>query len=764
MKRELLFLLFLIPFFGFSQKRPIPVYKNPSQPVESRVKDLLRRMTLKEKIAQMQDISFSDISDSTIIDPERMEKALNGLSYGCFEGMGLTVEQYAKAINQLQKYLIQKSRLGIPMLTTSEALHGCVHAGATVFPQAIALGSTFNPSLVNKMAKTITKELKVQGISQVLSPDLDLARELRWGRVEETYGEDPYLVSRMGVAYVKGFTENNIICTPKHFAGHGSPRGGLNLASVAGGERELRSLYLKPFEAVIKEAHPLSIMNAYSSYDGIPMAASHHLLTEILRNEFGFKGYVYSDWGAVEMLYSFHHTAKNLADAALQAVKAGLDEEIWSNCFEKLDSLVVSGALPIRYIDSAVSRILRGKFTIGLFDHPLPDLANLKVEMHTPEASQLSLNLARESIVLLKNESQLLPLKANIKSIAVIGPNADHVQFGDYTWTNDNKYGVTPLQGMRAIAGNKIHLNYAKGCDTWSQNKEGFEEAVEAASKSDITVIFVGSSSASPGYPHPNATSGEGYDLSDLKLPGVQEDLIKAIKETGKPIVVVLVSGKPFAIPWVKKNIPAILIQWYPGEQGGNAIAQVLFGRVNPSGKLNVSFPQSVGHLPVFYNYYPTDKGYYKKRGSLDNPGKDYVFSSPDPLWAFGTGLSYTTFEYKEMSLSKQSFTPDETCHIQVTVKNTGKVDGQEVVQLYVRDKVSSVVTPIHELKRFEKVFIKAGESVKVKFDLPISELALYSVDMKKVVEPGEFEFQIGTASDLIRLVKTINVKDKKGK
>lgn len=763
MKLIILSVQIFISFFCFAQNKR-PVYKDPSQPIESRVKDLLKRMTLQEKVAQMQDISFSEISNENKMDAEKLNKHLKGLSYGCFEGMNTSVEEYAIAIDRIQEYVLQKSRLGIPMLSTSEALHGCVHAGATIFPQAIALGSTFNPPMINQMTRMITKELKVQGISQVLSPVLDLARELRWGRVEETYGEDPYLVSRMGVAFVKGFTENNIICTPKHFVAHGSPRGGLNLSSVAGGERELRSIYLKPFEAVIKEAQPMSVMNAYSSYDGIPLSSSHYLLTDILRKNLGFKGYVYSDWEAVGMLHSFQKTAVNEADAALQAVKAGLDMEIWSNCFAKLDSLVLSGALPIHYIDTAVSRILRAKFTIGLFEHPFSDFTNLKSEMHTPDAIQLALDLARESIILLKNENQLLPFKDNIKSIAVIGPNADKVQFGDYTWTNDNKYGVTPLQGIRAIAGNKIKLNYAKGCDTYSQKKDGFAEAVEAVLKSDVAVLFVGSSSASPGYPQPNATSGEGFDLSDLKLPGVQEELIKALKETGKPIVVVLVSGKPFAIPWVKENIPSVIQQWYPGEQGGNAIAEVLFGKTNPSGKLNVSFPQSVGHLPVFYNYYPSDKGYYKKRGSIDSPGKDYVFSSPDPVWAFGTGLSYTTFEYEKLSISKESFNSNETCHIEVTVKNTGAVDGKEVVQLYVDDKVSSVATPVHELKRFEKVFIKAGESVKVKFDLPMSELALYNVDMKRVVEPGQFELQVGTASNQIKLVKTIRVTGKKGK
>lgn len=761
MKSSILCILLIIPFFSFAQSEKLPIYKDSTQPVESRVMDLLGRMTLQEKLAQMQDISFSDISSAGITDSLKMRKVLNGISYGCYEGMNLSVRQYARAIGVLQKYLVNNSRLGIPMLTTSEALHGCVHSGATIFPQAIALGSTFNPKLVNEMTHAITKELKVQGITQVLSPDLDLARELRWGRVEETYGEDPYLVGRMGVAYVKGFTDNHIICTPKHFVAHGSPQGGLNLSSVEGGERQLRSLYLKPFEAVIKKAHPLSIMNAYSSYDGIPMASSHHILTDILRNELGFKGYVYSDWGAVEMLYKFQHTAKDAGDAALQAVRAGVDVEIWSDCFEKLDSLVKIGALPVSVIDSSVSRILRAKFTIGLFDHPFADTSDMDHKIHSPESVKLALNIARESIVLLKNENHLLPLKESIRSIAVIGPSADHVQFGDYTWTNDNKYGVTPLQGMRAIVGDRVKINYAKGCDTYSENKSGFAAAMKAVSKSEVAVIFIGSSSASPGYPHPNATSGEGYDLSDLKLPGVQQDLIEAIKATGKPVIVVLVSGKPFAIPWIKKNIPAIITQWYPGEQGGNAIAEVLFGKVNPSGKLNVSFPQSVGHLPVYYNYFPTDKGYYNRRGSLEHPGKDYVFSSPDPLWAFGSGLSYTTFDYQSITLFKHLFTNADTCHLQVIVKNTGHVDGKEVVQLYVRDKVSSVVTPIHQLKGFKKVFIKAGESAKVTFDLPIENLALYNAEMQKVVEPGEFELQVGGASDQIKLKETIEVVPK---
>ncbi|MDI3318358.1 glycoside hydrolase family 3 N-terminal domain-containing protein [Pinibacter soli] len=762
MKKKTLFLFVMVPGLMFAQPKrkavEAPLYKDAKAPIEARVKDLVKRMTLQEKVSQMQDLSFSEFADGKKIDEDKMNKRLKSLSYGVFEGMGLSVEEYAQAINTIQHYMVEKTRLGIPVFTSSEALHGCVHGGATIYPQAIALGSTFNPSLVNAMVKMITPELKAQGSNQVLSPDLDLARELRWGRVEETYGEDPYLTSRMGVAFVKGFKEGDIVCTPKHFVAHGSPAGGLNLATVAGGERELRSIYLKPFEAVIKEAQPMSIMNAYSSYDRVPVAASHHILTDILRNDLGFNGYVYSDWASVQMLYNFHYTAKDSANAALQAVKAGLDLEVWSDCYGTLDSLVQSGALPVKYIDTAVARILRAKFVIGLFENPYPDLELLKTSIHTPQSVQLALDIARESIVLMKNENSLLPFKSNVKSLAVIGPSADQVQFGDYTWTGDNKNGVTPLQGLRALVGNSVSLNYARGCDIHTQNKSGIAEAVAAAQKSDAAVIFVGSQSASSGHKFPNATSGEGYDLTDLTLTGAQEDLIKAVQATGKPVVVVLVAGKPFAMPWVKKNIPAIITQWYPGEQGGTAIAEVLFGKTNPSGKLNVSFPQSVGHLPVYYNHYPSDKGYYHKPGSVDTLGRDYVFSSPDALWAFGSGLSYTTFKYNDMKVSKTSFTEKENCHIEIAVSNTGYMDGKEVVQLYVRDKVSSVETPVKELKRFEKVFIKKGGTVKVAFDLPISELALYNADMRKVVEPGEYELQVGT-SDNILLQTTITVK-----
>jgi beta-glucosidase len=754
-KTILLFLLFYVNLFPQNL-----LYKNPNIDIELRVKDLLSRMTLEEKIAQMRSLHLDNFVKDGLINENIIPVKTKNISYGGIEGLTLTAKQLSDAVYTIQKYMIEKTRLGIPLLVTAEALHGAVQDNCTTYPQSIALGSTFNADLITKMTNEISNELKAMGVKQVLAPDLDLAREPRWGRVEETFGEDPYLSGRMGVSFVKGFGDNGIICTPKHFAAHGSPNGGLNLSSVAGGERELRSIYLKPFEMVIKDAHPLSIMNAYSSYDRIPMAGSKYFLTDILRKELGFKGYVYSDWESIGMLKTFHHTAKDDADAAMQAVKAGIDFEISSECYAKLDSLVKNNILDIKYIDKAVSNILRAKFAAGLFEKPYPDRNNFDKLIHRSDARKLALEIAEESIVLLKNEENILPLKVDIKSIAVIGPNADQIQFGDYSWTRDNKYGITPLQGIKDLTGGKVLINYAKGCDIHTLDQSGFAEAVEAVNKSEAAIVFVGSQSASLARDYKNSTSGEGFDLSDLRLTGAQENLIKEIYKTGKPVIVVLVSGKPFAIPWIKENIPGIIVQWYGGEEAGNAIASVLFGRINPSGRLNVSFPQSVGHLPVYYNYYPTDKGYYKNSGTYEKPGKDYVFANPDALWPFGYGLSYTEFKYEHISVNKEQFNPSDTANIKITLSNTENRNGKEVIQLYVRDKISSVVTPIRELKRFMKISLEANETKTVEFKLPIMELAIYNSELKKVVEPGEFELQVGKSSNDIVLVKTIKVNN----
>ncbi|POY37205.1 glycosyl hydrolase [Solitalea longa] len=739
----------------------VELYKDPNQPVEARVKDLLHRMTLEEKIAQMRHVHSEQYDVKGKPDIQKLNEFTNGMSFGCVEALPYSSEQFLKAIYHIQKHLKEKTRLGIPIIPIMEGLHGTVQDGCTIYPQSIALASTFNPELAQKMAEQIAGEMKVMGVKQALAPDLDLAREQRWGRVEETYGEDPFLVGRMGVAYVKGLRKYNLIATPKHFVAHGTPLGGINLSSVEGGDRQLFSMYLPPFEKVIKEANPLSIMNCYSSYDGVPITGSSYFLTDILRKRIGFKGYVYSDWGSVSMLYYFHKTATNGSDAALQSVKAGVDLEAGGEDYANLLKLVQEKKLDEKYIDSAVSHILYAKFSSGLFEDPLPDTLNFKQYFHTKESVALSKKIANESIVLLKNESNILPFDINkIKSLAVVGPNADQVQFGDYSWSRNNKDGITPLAGLRKLLGNRVKLNYASGCDLTSLNKDGFANAIKAAQNSDAVVVFVGSQSASLAREYQNSTSGEGFDLSSLTLPGVQEELIQALHATGKQVIVVLVSGRPFALPFEAKNIPAILVQWYGGEQAGAAIAEVLFGDVNPSGKLPISFAKSEGHLPAYYNHLPTDKGYYKSPGTNEKPGRDYVFSSPEALYSFGHGLSYTKFDYTNLKVSKTQVQENDTITISVEVKNTGDKDGAEVVQLYVRDVVSSVATPVKQLKGFSKLEIKAGEMQIANIQLPISELFLYNQQMQKVVEPGEFELQIGASSSDIKLKKTITLVD----
>jgi beta-glucosidase len=733
---------------SLAQTKPLP-YQNPKLPVEKRVQDLLSRMTLHEKILQLQHVHDPSLND--------YEKPFNGNSYGCVGNIRLSAGEAAATYYAIQKYLKEKTRLGIPVLTVTESLHGAVQDSCTIYPQAIGLGSTFNPDLVNRMTLAIAQELKAMGIKQVLSPDLDIARELRWGRVEETYGEDPFLNGTMGVAYLDGFNQNRIICTPKHFVAHGTPTGGLNLSSVKGGERELKSIYMQPFEKVIREAKPLSIMNCYSSYDGEPVVASPSLMTRLLRNELGFNGYVYSDWGSIEMQIDFLGTAKDETDAAIQAIKAGIDLEASGNCYLKLEKAVEDKKIDIKYINQAVSRVLYVKFTSGLFDNPYGETARLKSAIHSNESIELAREIASESIVLLKNQDNILPLSTErFKKIALIGPSADKVQFGGYSWTRSNDFGVTALQGVKKLVGDKAEVSYAQGCDWYSQNKDGFKAALELAKQSDIAVIVVGTQAASIARDYSNATIGEGFDLTDTDLPGVQEEFIRELKSAGKPLIVVLLTGKPHSISWEKENADAIVVQWFGGEQQGNALADVLFGKVNPSGKLNVSFPQTVGHLPCYYNYLPSDKGYYKNPGSIRKTGNDYVFSNPDALYSFGHGLSYTTFEYQDVTLSQEKPKSNDTLLIDVKVKNTGSRDGKEVVQLYVRDVVSSVVTPVKQLKGFNKVLIKAGETVNVRLILPINELFLYNQEMKRVVEPGEFRLMIGSSSEDIRLKKNI--------
>lgn len=745
-------------------------YKDPNASIDERVEDLLGRMTLEEKIAQMNMNGMGEY-----------RQLPHGA--GVVESPFISVQEIARMSSETKRYARENTRLGIPPIQIGECLHGQLAMGATIFPQAIAQGSTWNPALVERMASVIALEASASGVDQALSPLFDLAREPRYGRTEECYGEDPYLVARMGVAFVEGMqgkaeytrvhgiAPGKLMCTAKHFAGYSVPAGGINLAPSSLGEREMRTLHLYPFEKVVKEANVCAVMPSYNEVDGMPAHCNRWLLTDVLRGEWGFGGYVFTDYGGLSQLHNFHHVAADASEAAVMGINAGVDlEAARPDAYARLSDLVKAGKVKEEQIDAAVRRILRAKFMAGLFDKPYPDPERLSEVVHRPEHVALALEVAQESAVLLKNDSALLPLDASkLKSLAVIGPNADQVQYGDYTYTRDNRSGVTILQGLRDRLGSRVQINYAKGCNITGSDRSGIAAAVEAASKSDVAVVVLGETSVilsglgwgvglGENEPRDPFVSGEGYDLTSLDPPGVQRELLQAVCATGKPVVLVMVHGRPWSIDWEKDHVPAILEAWYPGEQGGNAIAGILFGDVNPSGRLNCSVPRSVGHLPVTYDYKPSARGINREPGTPEKPGRDYVFSSPTPLFAFGHGLSYTTFEYSDLKIDNNASA--KTVKVSVNVRNTGSRDGKEVVQLYVNDRVSSVTTPQKMLKGFDKIELKRGEQKTVTFDLPYDELALWNASMQRVVEPGEFAVMIGRSAEDIALSGSFVVSD----
>lgn len=758
------------------------VYKNPQIAIEKRISDLLSRMTIEEKIAQLSMKSLGNLKmdENGNVTDSSLEAVFGGQSTGCIESplYYITYKKIAKFAEAADNYLRTKTRLGIPAIQIAECIHGQLAIGTTIFPQAIGLGSTWNPSLIQDMASVIANEATQSGVKQALSPVFDLARDPRYGRVEECYGEDPYLVKEMGVAFVKGMqgdpettklklASNKMICTGKHFMAYSIPQAGINLGPASIGERELRTLHMYPFEAAVKEANIYSIMPGYNEVDGIPLHANRWLLKDILRKELGFNGYIFSDYSGISMLRDFQKVAVDGKDAALQAINAGVDLEAPSNeTYSELISLIKDGKLKTSVINEAVANVLRIKFKSGLFDNPFKVSDKISSKVHTSENIALAQKIAEESMVLLKNDKNILPLKRkSIKSIAVIGPNADRVQFGDYSMTKSKVHGTTTLEGLKKYLGNDIAINYAAGCDITDLSKAGFEEAVSAARKSDIVVMVMGGTSATlsgVGWGAQNAkevnTCGEGFDRTELDFPGIQPDLIAEIAKTGKPIILVLVHGRPYTIGKELVLVDAVLEAWYPGEKGGDAIARILFGEVNPSGRLPITFPQTVGHIPVFANYKPSAKGYYNKRGTAENPGRDYVFSSPDPLFCFGYGLSYTTFEYSDIQVVDSLNSKIEKVIVYFTLKNAGDRDGAEVVQLYLRDKVSSVTTPEKSLKAFSKIYLNKGESKRVKLDIKKQDLMLWNVNMKRVLEPGEFEVFVSASAEDVKLKGSFTV------
>ncbi len=752
-------------------QKTTPAYKNPRLPIDTRVADLLSRMTLEEKVAQLTClwINRPQIKPPNDFSTDRGDFSPQQAAQVMKYGMGQIARQReqkgpregAVFANAVQKWLIENTRLGIPAILHDEILHGHMARGSTSFPQPIALSTTWDPEFIFKVFTAAAQETRARGSHQVLGPNLDIAREPRWGRTEETYGEDPYLTSRMAVAIVKALQGpgpmvegDHVIATAKHFAAHGQPEGGTNIAPANYSERVLREFFLPSFKAAVTEGGIGSVMASYNEIDGVPSHANKWLLGKILREEWGFKGYVVSDYFAIPQLMELHHVAADKAEAARLALEAGVDIELPDpDCFALLVQLVKDRKIPEASIDKAVARNLRAKFMLGSFENPYVDPDRAVQVANSPEHTALAAEAARRSITLLKNEHNLLPLDAAaLRSIAVIGPNADRVHLGGYS---DNPgRGVSVLQGIKDKVGDKIKVTFAEGCKITKEGGNWFadtahlsdpaedakliSEAVEVAKAADVALLVLGGN---------EDTNKEGWapnhlgDRDSLELVGRQNDLVKAILETGKPTVVLLINSGPLSINYIAENVPAIFEGFYLGQATGVGVADVLFGDYNPAGKLTVSFPRSVGQLPIFYNHKPT-----AKRG--------YLFTSKEPLFPFGYGLSYTTFEYSDLKISPAQTGVAGQAKVSVTVTNTGKRAGDEIVQLYIHDLVSSVTRPVMELKDFKRISLAPGESKGVDFVITPDKLSFLDLNMKRVVEPGWFDIMVGTSSVKYQTVK----------
>ena len=778
MKRNIFNTFIISVFLSFTYTQPSSaqqVYKNSSAPVEDRIQDLLNIMTIDEKIGQLcfpTGWEMYDKVDDQSVKPsdifiERTEKMPLGGFWATLRAdpwtqktllTGLTPELAAKALNELQKYVIENTRLGIPMLFAEETMHGHMAIGATVFPTGLSQGSTWNPQLIQQMAQIIALETRLQGAHIGYGPILDLAREPRWSRVEETFGEDPFLISKLGVSFVVGLqgddakSGRNVYSTPKHFVSYGVPVGGHNGQQAIIGERALFSDHLMPFKEVT-ETGVKTVMTSYNSIDGIPATSHKYLLKDVLIDQWGFDGFVFSDLSSIEGIAGTHRAAPSIMHAAALALDAGVDADLGGNAYGRnLKQALKEELVTMEDIDLAVANILRLKFDMGLFENPYVNPSVAKQVVRTQKHKELARQVAREGTVLLKNSNNILPLKDNISSIAVIGPNADNIynQLGDYTAPQERENVITVLDGIKNRVSSNTVVRYAKGCNIRDTTESDLDEAVRIASQSDIVVLVVGGSSArdfKTEYIETGAAtvsdnkseilsdmeSGEGYDRKTLKLLGDQEELLNELHKTGKPLIVVYIQGRPLNMNNASEKADALLTAWYPGQEGGNAVAEILFGDYNPSGRLSISIPRSVGQIPVYY--------------SLGNQ-HDYVEGSSAPLYSFGYGLSYTDFVYSDLNIDVE----DEKIVVKCKIANTGNRDGSEVAQLYIRDNVSSVFTPPIQLKGFKKTTINKGDTTDVEFILTHDELALYDIEMNRVTEPGEFTVMIGSASNNIHL------------
>src|SRR5262245_6269385 len=760
------------------QAQDLPPYRNPKLPVEERVSDLLSRMTLEEKVAQMEGAwenkNFHKSPETMFVDekgrflPERAAVLMkDGLGQISRPSENRGPREMAESTNTVQRWMKEHTRLGIPVMFHDECLHGHVAPKGTSYPQAIALASSWDPDLLHEVFTATAAEARARGVQQCLAPVLDLARDPRWGRTEETYGEDPYLVSRLGVAAITGFQgagptidKQHVLATAKHFAVHGQPEGGTNVAPGNYSERIVREYFLKPFVAAVREAHVGTVMASYNEIDGIPSHSNKHLLTDILRHEWGFDGALVSDYFGMSELIKVHHVAATPAEAARMALDAGVDIELpFFATYDTLVEQVGQGTVSEKAIDRAAGNILRSKFLTGLFDDPYADPDAAEKITNSAEHQMLALKAAHESIVLLKNQNHLLPLdKAKYRRIAVIGPNAGELHLGGYS--NKPGRGVSILQSVKDKVGGGAEILYAEGCKIteslpdWDADKvvlgdpalnaKRIEEAVKVAKKADLIILALGDN---------EQTSREAWapehagDRDNLELLGNQDDLAKAMVATGKPIVVVLLHGRPNAVNYIAANVPAILDGWYLGQEGSVALSDVLFGDYNPGGKLPITVPRSVGQLPDYYYQKPSAK-------------REFLGSTTEPLFVFGWGLSYTKFQYANLRLSADHIGPAGTTKAIVEVKNTGSVRGDEVVQLYIRDEVSSVTRPIKELRGFRRVTLEPNETKTIEFRLGPDELSFLNRDMHRVVEPGTFKIMAGgNSKDLIETTLNVDAK-----
>jgi beta-glucosidase len=758
----------------FAQKTLPPQYKNAKLPIETRVADLLKRMTLEEKVAQLQ-CHWETIAWGTVVnekgeaDPAKLAKlAPHGL--GQFarpsEKQGFASRspfETATYANAVQKYFIEKTRLGIPVIFHEESLHGNQAADATNFPTHLAMGATWNESLISESYTAIAEEIRLRGGHMVLAPVVDLARDPRWGRTEECLGEDPYHVSRLAVAEIKAYQggekvnsipSRHVISTLKHFGIHGASEGGLNVAPNFSDERQAREVYFQSFEACVKQAGALGLMPCYNELSGIPAHSNKWLLTDLLRKEWGFKGLVVSDYTAIQDLVTLHKIAKDAEEAATWAINAGVDIETPSAYgFKTVGDLVKKGKVSMVTLDAAISRILTAKFRLGLFENPYTDAEEAKRVIGCDANRKLAYRAASEAMVLLKNENSILPLqKGKYKRIAIVGPNADRCILGGYS--SIPKQTISPLQALKNKVGNDVELIYTEGVrltdkgDWFSDTKDvkatahednipRIKEALEKCKDADIILYFGGTN---------EAIFREGWadnhfgDLTDIDLFGDQNELVLALKKLNKPMAGFVFTGSPLACKTLNDNVLALVQCWFLGQETGDAVADLILGNISPSGKLPITIPRSVGHIPAYYSYKPT-----AKRG--------YAFEDVKPLYPFGFGLSYTTFKYSTPSVSAAKIKQNQNVSVTVNVTNTGAREGAEVVQLYIRDLISSVTRPVKELKDFKKISLKAGETQTVTFIITPDKLSFYNRNMKKIVEAGVFEIMVGTSSDNVQSV-----------